>query len=213
MIPGSEGPTTAEPAQDSSDDTIELELTGQQRRALSEALEAGVATARPDKSALRSAPEYETFASRRAARIDFICNVTCAVAVLAIAGVFLWPASARHRPVPAAINTAPLVRVTEAAPTVPPAAGPTEPRGAPIRIKNAFDATEVFEFPPGTAKSEARQAVAELLLSRARDRRDAGPTPRRAGNRQPNRRPAVQPPEAFVTKLVARGKEPLNGAN
>ena len=37
-------------------------------------------------------------------------------------------------------------------------------------IKNPFDRTESFEFPPGTSKAEAREAVAKLLMERAHDR-------------------------------------------
>lgn len=37
-------------------------------------------------------------------------------------------------------------------------------------IKNPFDRSEAFEFPPGTSKAEARQAVAKLLMERAHDR-------------------------------------------
>jgi hypothetical protein len=37
-------------------------------------------------------------------------------------------------------------------------------------IKNPFDRTEAFEFPPGTSKAEAREAVAKLLMERAHDR-------------------------------------------
>ena len=76
-----------------------------------------------------------------------------------------------------------------------------------MRIKNAFDATEVFEFPPGTTESEAREAVAELLLSRARDRRAEGLALRPAGNRQPDRGAEVQQPEVLVTRLLARAKQ------
>jgi hypothetical protein len=201
MIPGSEGPTVAGPAHDSSDDTIELELTGAQRLALSRATEAARVTARRDESgAVLSVPQYQHFASGRAARIDFVCNVTFAVAVLGIAVVFLWPASHRHPPAPAPAPT-PALAVTGTAPlaAVTPAR-PAEPQGAPVRIKNAFDATEVFEFPHGTTESEARQAVAELLLSRARDRRAKGPPLRRAGILQPDRGVAVQQPEVFVTR-------------
>jgi hypothetical protein len=43
-----------------------------------------------------------------------------------------------------------------------------------VRVKNPFDATEVFEFPAGTTKAEARQKIAELLLQRAVDRGNAG---------------------------------------
>jgi hypothetical protein len=199
MIPESEGPTTAGSGHDSSDDTIELELTGEQELALSRAAEA--AMARPDESGpVLSVPEYETFASRRVARIDFVCNVTFAVAVLGIAVASLWPASDRHPPAPAVTSAAPLAEVAPA--------GPAEPQGAPVQIRNAFDATEVFEFPHGTMESEAREAVAELLLSRARDRRAEGLALRRAGNLQPDRGAAVPQPEVFVTRLLARAKEP-----
>ena len=40
----------------------------------------------------------------------------------------------------------------------------------PIRIKNPFDRTEAFEFPPGTSEAEAREAVTKLLMERAHDR-------------------------------------------
>ena len=205
MIPGSEGPTTAGSAHDSSDDTIALELTGAQELALSHAAEATRATPRPDESGpVLSVPEHENFALRRTARIDFVCNVTFAVAVLGIVVAPLWPASDRHPSAPAraptVISAAPLAEVAPA--------GAAAPQGVPVRIRNAFDATEVFEFPHGTTESEAREAVAELLLSRARDRRAEGPALRRTGNLQPDRGAAFQQPEIFVTKLLARAKEP-----
>ena len=181
MIPGSEGPTTAGSAHDSSDDTIELDLTGEEELALSRAAEAARATARPDESGpVLSVPEYNC-AFRPTARIDFVCNVIFAVAVPGIAMALLWPAPDRHppAPAPAVASAAPLAKVAPAA--------PAEPQGAPVRIKNAFDATEVFEFPPGTTESESREAVAELLLSRASDRRAEGRALRHAGNRQPDR--------------------------
>jgi len=205
MIPGPEGPTTAGSAHDSSDDTIEVELTGEQQLALSRAAEAARTTVRPDESGpVLSVPEYENFASRRTARIDFVCNVTLAVAGLGLAVAFLWPASDRHLPTPAPAPT-----VTRAAPLAEVAPGaPAEPQGAPVRIKNPFDATEVFEFPHGTPESEAREAVVERLLSRARDRRAEGLALRRASDFQPDRGAAVQQPEVFVTRSPTRGKEP-----
>jgi hypothetical protein len=36
-----------------------------------------------------------------------------------------------------------------------------------VRFANPFDADEVFEFPPGTSQSQARDAVADVLLKRA----------------------------------------------
>ena len=40
----------------------------------------------------------------------------------------------------------------------------------PVRFANPFDPAEVFEFPPGTSPEYAREAVAEFLIDRARDR-------------------------------------------
>ena len=208
MIRGSEGPTTPGPVHDRSEDTIDLELTGEQGLALSRAAEAARGTARPDESGpVLPVPEHENSTFRRTARIDFVCNVIFGVAVLGIFVAFLWPASARHPPAPAVTSAAPLAEV------VPVPAGPAEPQGAPVRVENAFDATEVFEFPHGTTESEAREAVAERLLSRARDRRAEGLALRRAGNLQLDRGASVQQPELFVTRLLARAKEPLNGTN
>jgi hypothetical protein len=50
-------------------------------------------------------------------------------------------------------------------------------------VKNPFDATEVFEFPPGTSDLEARRKAAELLLQRARARLDQGAHVRTANTR------------------------------
>ena len=192
---GPEGLTTAGSAHDSSGDPIELELRRKQERALSRATEASWATARPDGSG----PAL----SVRTARIDFVCNVTFAVAVLGILVAFLWPASNRHPPAPAVTSVAPLAEVAPA--------GAAEPQGAPVRIKNAFDATEVFEFPHGTTESEAREAVAERLLSRAGDRRAERVAPRFASNLQPDRGAAVQQPEVLV--VGSPRERTLNGMN
>lgn len=48
----------------------------------------------------------------------------------------------------------------------PPPAIPEDP----VRFVNPFDSTEVFLFPAGTSQGEARDAVAEFLLERARER-------------------------------------------
>ena len=63
---------------------------------------------------------------------------------------------------------------TLAPPPTPPAtlAMPVTPAApeAPVRFKNPFDSSEVFEFPAGTSRTEMRDAVAELLAQRARER-------------------------------------------
>jgi hypothetical protein len=45
-----------------------------------------------------------------------------------------------------------------------------EPEGEPVRFANPFDASEVFEFPPGTNEAEARDAVRRMLVERAMER-------------------------------------------
>ncbi len=201
MIPGSEAPTTAGTARDSSDDTIELDLTSEEERALSGAAETTRATARPGESGtVLSVPEYKNYAFRRTARIDFVCNVIFVVAVLGITVAFLWPAPKRHPLASTVASAAPLAEVA--------LAGAAEPQGAPVRIKNAFDATEVFEFRPGTTESEAREAVADLLLNRARERHAERLALRHAGNHQPDRGKEIQQPEVPETRLLARAKEP-----
>jgi hypothetical protein len=47
----------------------------------------------------------------------------------------------------------------------------TQQKNSPVRYKNPFDPSEIFEFPPGTSQTKARELVADLLLQRARDRR------------------------------------------
>ena len=51
-----------------------------------------------------------------------------------------------------------------------PAPGALSADTEPMRIKNPFDRTEVFEFPAGTSEADAREAVTKLLMERAHDR-------------------------------------------
>jgi hypothetical protein len=45
-----------------------------------------------------------------------------------------------------------------------------QPQAGPVRYANPFDSSEVFEFPAGTSRAAAREAVAEILLQRAVER-------------------------------------------
>ena len=49
---------------------------------------------------------------------------------------------------------------------------PAPAQAEPVLFRNPFDSTETFQFPAGTSETEARQAVAEVLLQRARERKD-----------------------------------------
>jgi hypothetical protein len=62
----------------------------------------------------------------------------------------------------------PAPKISPPPPPPPPPALQTEP----VTFANPFDATEVFQFPSGTSETEARQSVAELLMQRARERKD-----------------------------------------
>lgn len=98
-----------------------------------------------------------------------------------------WRAVARAAMVPALVIGAMLVSSSlylywtptppvQIAATAPPPAvvapepPPPPPPSEPVRFVNPFDKTEVFEFPHGTSKTEAREAVASLLMQRARER-------------------------------------------
>jgi hypothetical protein len=87
------------------------------------------------------------------------------------------PAVAVTPPPPAATALPSLLSATAppsplpatAAMAAPPAPSTDQP--ATVRFVNPFDKKEVFEFPPGTSQADARDAVADLLAERARDRR------------------------------------------
>ena len=64
-------------------------------------------------------------------------------------------------------------KTPEAAPPAIAATQAITPPVPAVRFRNPFDASEVFEFPPGTTQMEAWDAVRETLLRRARERRTA----------------------------------------
>jgi hypothetical protein len=158
-------------ADDPDENTIELVLSAHDMLALSrpagaEKAAARVVETRPSSEDPASAAEKSSAGDT--VRIDRwpLARVTgvlgIAVAVIAL-GSAAHRASNRNASAPAIAIKTP----SAAAPAAPQSAGPV---GPPVRFKNPFDASEVFEFPPGTSKAEARRAVAELLVQRARDR-------------------------------------------
>lgn len=193
MIPGYEGPTTPEPVH-SSDDTIEIEIGDHQRLADATA----PASACNGESRRVLPPEYPQLGARRSARIDFVCNVTLALIALGFVIGFFWPRWDPDTYAPPAASTLPLA---EGVATIS-----AEPPGAPLRIANAFDAAEVFEFPYGTSESEARDAVSELLLARARERHAQRPTRWPATGSQRGRGARFEQSTVFVTRLLARAR-------
>jgi hypothetical protein len=178
------------------EDTIEMELTGGEQLQLSQAAEGTHATARPIGASSESlSPSFGSLVYRRTARIDFICGLTFALAGVGITAATVWHAANRNPPAPA---------VTSTAPAVPPLAAPAEKQGPPVQARNPFDATEVFEFPAETTKTEAREAMAELLLQRARDRRGLGVGIKHAGSPHPGRGAADKQPDVLVSESSGR---------
>jgi hypothetical protein len=106
-------------------------------------------------------------------------SLIAAIAAVTVVGARAqYQQSAADRPITSSMDSSPraATSVEESAPATEVAQGP------PVVFKNPFDATEVFEFPPGTSKAEARAAVADLLLQRATERRE------KRGARLPRRR-------------------------
>ena len=92
-----------------------------------------------------------------------------AVLALSAVAIALWPAEP-HAGIPPQAEAAPLP-TTDSFPDFPAQTMPTGAQNLPTRFTNPFDASEVFEFPPGTTEDAARQTVADILLKRARERR------------------------------------------
>jgi hypothetical protein len=183
MSQGLEG-ATKEFAEHPVDYTIELVQTGEHVFGLS--------------------PGFRTIVTRRQVRNDFICGLTLAVVAMGVTAGIVSGAAGRHPRAPA-VTTQAWVASPEVAPAEPP-------EGTAVQVRNPFDATEVFEFPPETTKAEARAATAELLLKRARERLDQGLGITHSANRPATRVAAARskqtarnrrPAEVFVTRLAA----------
>jgi len=152
------------------EDTVELELSAEQVLALTRA----DAAIRPDSNSLpvplpslpvpvprravANAPKDERGAWRAIiARISVASLLSGGIAYLATT-----PGQ------PVNVGGSAIVRPAATHTLSPPSTD--TPDTLPVRFTNPFDATEVFEFPSGTSETEARQAVADLLLQRARER-------------------------------------------
>lgn len=136
----------------------------------------------PTPSTARPTPGRQTLRSigRRVFRPSTFGVRTAAalVSVAAVIAIALWPRTPTPEPAvtptttPAPTGVQPVLGPLNEA--TPPAAavGVAPPSTEPpvLRIQNPFDPTEVFEFPAGTAYVDARDQVAQLLITRARAR-------------------------------------------
>lgn len=141
-------------------DTIEVELSALEARKFSEALAAG-----------RSADPARGAGGMHMSKPDKRMKIALGVAAPAVA-LLAGVAYLAAKPVYTAPPPVPVV--AEAEPVAEPEPAPVE-QAEPVRFKNPFDRREVFEFPAGTTKAEAREKVAEILMDRARERRATMP--------------------------------------
>lgn len=142
-------------------DTIEVELSALDARKFSEALTAGRGADPSDGAGEMLMPKPDK-------RLKIALGIA-APAIALLAGVAYLAA----KPVYTAAPPVPVVAQEE--PIAEPEPPPVEPAVEPVRFKNPFDHREVFEFPAGTTKAEARDKVAEILMGRARERRAVMP--------------------------------------
>jgi len=167
-----EGPPPDLIGTEGDDDTIELELNESELQVLSQAASVQKTDPAPQESDCRvPAPKAEELPGIRAPgkrqmRFALVTGIVAAASILLT--VIAYVAATRIR------GPVHLVAAVVSAPPAPETIAPSPLTEVPVRFVNPFDATEVFEFPPGTSNSEARQAVADLLLQRARDRRSSG---------------------------------------
>ena len=169
---GQEPVISAEFAGPVDEQTIELEITAQDLIGLwsaSTAESPAPASITPiaQTPAIYARLKYEAHAAIvKLTRPEPITRIAASV-ILTSALVLLGTAAYRaSKP----ITPPPHHTANSLAQAAPPAPTVVHEQRPPVRIRNPFDRSEIFEFPPGTPKRKARQAVAALLLERARDR-------------------------------------------
>jgi hypothetical protein len=124
------------------------------------------------ESPLKQAPARARAAVRGVRRIErthlILGTAFAAAAIVIVSGLYRYSG-------PTIPNTSVAQAVVPEAELPAPIDLAADDEALPVRVKNPFDAGEVFEFPPGTSEIAARDAVADLLLKRAMERRSQIP--------------------------------------
>jgi hypothetical protein len=127
---------------------------------------------RPVIEARKGDPQPSSQTKSRALCVDLTNARYCAVAIAAVAAaaatVFLLPQPNEKSAAGQTAQWRPLPDKAPEAVDLPEA--PNTASLKPVRIRNEFDRSEVFEFPAGTSMQEAHDQVAQILLQRARER-------------------------------------------
>jgi hypothetical protein len=135
-------------------------------------------------SPLKQAPARARAAVRSVRRIErthlILGSAFAAAAIVIVSGLYRYSG-------PTVSHSSLAQAVVHETALPPPIDVAPEAEALPVLVKNPFDASEVFEFPPGTSEMAARDAVADLLLKRAMERRSQIPE-RRAKSKTLERR-------------------------
>ena len=135
---------------------LEVELSPQELQALAQ-------TSAPQ-------PDTQKTAAAQSRCLPCVSVGAGAASVVAVVAMFLM-----HRSPSAEIERQPVVAapISTPSPIVAVAAPPPRPQPAiapPVKFANPFDRSEVFEFPAGTSRAEARERVAQILFERGQER-------------------------------------------
>jgi hypothetical protein len=168
---------------DPDEDTLEMVLTPADMHLLARAAEeqqraATVADSTPQAtttdSTLPSMPSQTTRTHNsaslaRGALAGVAAGLVIVVAIASLSTARLTTAP-KSSPPPQAPKLVAAAAAPAAAPATPEPSQPAVAAAQPLRFKNPFDKSEVFEFPAGTTLEEARASVADVLRQRAQDR-------------------------------------------
>jgi hypothetical protein len=167
-----------------SDDTIELELTPTELQTIT------------STAVVESTPigrNRRVSRKRRLVRVSRWAAIAAAASVAGVSSGITYLATAQRGAAPVAEPVVMPAVLTESEP------GETiDPADTTVKIANPFDASEVFEFPASMSESDARDAVAEFLLQRARERLGRPPSLHHADEASP------APRAALVTDVAQR---------
>ncbi len=162
-----------EPARTPGKDTIEMELRAEDALGLARS----AAEHLPGDDAEQSIAEAATSAREPSGQDASAAGggrLRPLPILLGAAGIISFAAAAiaLYRPAGDELPAPTTVAVLRDPPpsSLPPATEESDPAPEPVQFRNPFDRSEVFVFPPGTSEADARAAVAEALIERARER-------------------------------------------